>query len=282
MNRKPQAVIWALPAILFAITGFQSLSAQLRSLNNYPWAGYFAGHSDKSYRFGLLASGEIRLTVIDAKKEPLNAKLIIPIVVTIEETLPDGKTLVKKIQPDSMQSAQAASDRFDKVVVSGKVTGDTAFELMLEQNRGMILIGGRVLDPGSSKNPLRLVVRAAFSSPYPFSKEIPNEKAAEIFKKKIKGDGIALKLTDKQARTFAISQDIDAASAEVNGPGIAEAKIKICSYDGKKFVFLASPNSAMTLEHKPSQPLSKGFSLVWHTDPAKDPEGKARLAIDVR
>jgi hypothetical protein len=270
------------PAFLLAATVLQPVSSQLPSLGEHPWSGYFVGHTSRNYRFGLLASGEIYLTVIDAKKEPLHPKLVIPVVVAVEETLPNDKTAIRRIQPDSMQSALAATDHLEKVVVSGKFAGDATFELILEQSRGMILIGGRLLDTGRSKNPLRLVVRAAFPSPYPFSKEIPNEKAAEIFRKKLKGDGIALTWTDKQTRTFAIDQDIDAASSEVNGPGIAEAEIKICSYDGRKIVFLASPNSGMTLENKPGHPLSKGFSLVWHPDTVKDPEGRARLAIDVR
>ena len=271
-----------LPVIFIAFNGLQSAFGELPSLGKPPWTGYFVVYSSKIYQFGIYASGEIRLSAMAANNEPVMEKLVVPILVAIEETLPDGKVEIRKVQPGSLQSGQAASDRLEKAIITGKVAGDATFECTVEQSRGTILIGGRVLDPGTLKNPLRLVVRAAFSSPYPYLKDNQNEKAAEVFKKKTKADGITFKRLDRKTDKLTVDQNVDAASAEVNGPGIAEAEVKICSYDSRKFVFVASANSAITLENQAGQPLNKGFSIKWRPDSAKDPESRARLAIEVR
>ena len=271
-----------IPVILFTCSGLQPGSAELPALGNPPWTGYFVVYSSKIYQFGIYASGEFRLSAMAANNEPVMEKLVVPIVVAIEETLPDGKVEIRKVQPGSLQSAQAATERLGKAIITGKVAGDATFECTVEQSRGTILIGGRVLESGTLKNPLRLVIRAAFSSPYPYLKDNQNEKAAEAFKKKTKADGIAFKRLDRKADKLPVDQNVDAASPEVNGPGISEAEVRICSYDDRKFVFVASSNSAITLENQAGQPLSKGFSIKWHPDPAKDPAGSARIAIDVR
>ena len=57
---------------------------------------------------------------------------------------------------------------------------------------------------------------------------------------------------------------VEAASKELNGPGIAAAEIEIAAYKGKKFLFIASENSAMTLWNSKVEPLHEGFTINWH------------------
>ena len=163
-----------------------------------------------------------------------------------------------------------------------KSKGDAAFEITIEQKRGTILVGGRVLDPGSLTNSPRVALRADYIAPYPYAKEDQDEVTGKAFQKKIKGDNITLKRTDKKVVKLAMNEEVDAKSEAVTGSGIAEATIDICSYDGRKFTFMAAPNSAISLSNKQPQPLRKGFSIHWKPDPAKDPDGKSRLAILVR
>jgi hypothetical protein len=47
-------------------------------------------------------------------------------------------------------------------------------------------------------------------------------------------------------------------------------------------VFTAGTGSAMDLWNAKEQPLHEGFSINWKADPAKDKDGKARLAIEVK
>ncbi|RPJ34997.1 MAG: hypothetical protein EHM17_04515 [Verrucomicrobiaceae bacterium] len=48
--------------------------------------------------------------------------------------------------------------KFEQVKFRAKVKGGATFEVMVEQNRGNILIGGRVVDPGPLTGKLRFVL----------------------------------------------------------------------------------------------------------------------------
>jgi hypothetical protein len=69
---------------------------------------------------------------------------------------------------------------------------------------------------------------------------------------------------------------------EVNGTGISSAEVEISDYQNRKIEFLAAPNSSLTLAYTAPVPLHNGFYLQWSADPAKDPEGKAKLAISIK
>jgi hypothetical protein len=281
------------------ITGFPGLpkaDAELPILEEQPWLGYFAVFANKRYSIGVLPQGTIEITPMNDKSEPVGKQLVINIDAGIEEVLPDDKTVMKQIKLETLESDDAATDKLEKTTIRGKVTGDADFELNLEQVRGVIFIGGRVLNPGTlTKNPLRFVVRAKFPNAYPNQNEQPGapedskrlkEKKAEssgkAFLKKLKDDSLDLKWTDGKRVKQDFEKVVDGASPELNGPGIASAEVEISSYKGKRVVFTAAPNSAMNMRNAKPAPLHTGFTLIWTADVAKDPEGKARLAVEVR
>jgi hypothetical protein len=197
------------------------------------------------------------------------------------ETLPGGKTSMKDLQVDSFETTDAATEKLGKVTYRGKVTGGAAFEATIEQQRGFILIGGRVTDPGTLKNPLQFVVRVKFTSMYQKEKT-ETKKEISAFEKKTKGDEIKLKWTDGTRHKESLTNPVDATSPEINGPGISELELEAGAFEARKFVFTASPNSSITLSNSELGPLHKGFEIIWTADTAKDPEGKARFAIDVK
>ena len=270
-------------SLLFAFTGIQSLPAQLGTLNEPPWLGYFAAYSNRDYQIGISTFGKIRLSAIDSKGKPLSNKLDVAISVAIEETLPDGRIVVKEIKTESLESEQKPTDEFQKTIITGKVTGDAPFELIMEQDRGIVSLGGRLVGPGSLTNPLRFTIRVNFTEPYPFEDvDMTDKKEAKDFEKKIKADRIDLKWTDQKRVKLGLEDPVDAKSAEFNGPGIAVAEIEIGSYKGHKFIIAASDHSTMTIANAKPEPLYKGFFLSWVPDSAKDPEMKARLRIQVK
>jgi hypothetical protein len=279
-SRRSSAALLA--PLLLAASGLLPAAAELPTLDKAPWINYFAAYSSRTFRIGISTKGLIELSVMKDKDVPVIDKLVIPIAITVQESLPDGRVIERKLDPESLTSKQDATNELGKVVIKGKVTGDAAFEATLEQSRGSILIGGRITDPAGSANPLKFTLSAAFSAPYPYVKEDQDEVTGKEFQKKIKGDRISLIWTDKKAQKLALNEEIDATSPAVNGPGIAGVEIDIISYAGKKLNFAASTNSAITMKNARPQPLRKGFSLHWTADPAKDPDGKARLAITVK
>lgn len=281
------------------IAGFSSLpkaGAELPSLDQQPWIGYYAAFASKRFNFGVTSQGNIALSLMNQKGEPAGEKLAINFDAGIEEILPDGKVVMKQFQLDSLETDQAATNKLEKAVIRGKVTGDAKFELNLEQNRGIIFIGGRVLDPGTlTKNPLRFAVRVRIPNAYPYLENKPEassedggkkdkdiKKAEKAFLKKIKDDSLVLKWTDGTKVKKDYEEAVDATSKDLNGPGIASAEITASSYHENRLVFTAAPNSAMTLRNPKPAPLHEGYVIMWAADTAKDPGGLARLAIEVK
>jgi hypothetical protein len=256
-------------------------NAQLPALNDAPWLGYNAVFANKRFQFGVTSLGKISLTPIGDKGAPVSHTLAIDLEIGIEESLPTGKVVVKKVQPGTLSSSQPATDKLEKTMITGKTTGDAAFELHIEQDRGMIAMGGRLVDPGTLKNPLRFTIHAKFPTAYPYDK--PKDlKEEKTFEKKIEDDRIDLKWTDGKRIKQNLVDSVTASSPEINGPGIEAAQIEMAAYKGKKFVFMASPGSSMNLASENTGPLHKGFAIVWVPDPAKDKDGKARLSFEVK
>jgi hypothetical protein len=285
MKNKTHTTILA-AALISGFTGLPKAGAELPSLEKQPWIGFYAAYANKRFNFSVTPQGNIELAPMNKKGTPVGKKLAITIDAGIEETLPDGKAVMKQIQVDTLESEQAATENLEKISIRGKVTGDAQFELNLEQTRGIIFIGGRVLDSGTlTKNPIRFAVRVRIPNGYPDSSDAkakPVDKSGKAFLKKIADDSLTVKWTDGKRVKQDFEKAVDATSKDLNGPGIASAEVEISSYHGNRLIFTASPNSAITLRNAQPAPLHEGFVISWLADASKDPDGKARLAIEVK
>jgi hypothetical protein len=283
---KPKSAATALAVIAFAAAGVLPAFAQLPSLDKQPWFGYFAAFSNAKFRFGVTSHGKIILTPMLGRDKPVGHKMELSIDIAIEELTPGGKTITRKIKPETLASAQPATDKLQKTTITGKVTGDASFEVTIEQQRDVISIGGRLLDPGTlKKNPLRFAIHCEFPDAYYSAKTNARKdaaKAAKAFEKTIDDDRIQLMLTDKKRKKLKLDEKIGPINPEINGPGIAEAEVEISSYKGRKFVLTSAPETPIKLWNAHARPLHQGFSFVWTPDPVKDKEGKARMSIEVK
>lgn len=256
-------------------------SAQLPSLNDAPWLGYFIGFENKRYKLGISSVGKTILTPMNDRGTPVGHQLAINIEMGILETLPDGKTVLRQIKPETLESSDPATEDLEKAVIRGKVTGDASFETIIEQDRGVISIGGRVLEPGTLKNPLTFAIRFKMPSAYPYDK-VADKNDEKAFQKKIEDDRLDIKWTDGKRTKQTFEKEVDASSKEINGPGIAAAQMEISSYKGKRIILAASENSSLTLWNSKPAPLHTGFTFTWQPDPAKDKEAKSRFTIEVK
>jgi hypothetical protein len=270
-----------LVALILSAAAILPAAAQLPSLGEQPWLGYYAVFINPRYQFTITADGAVSLIPMGDKREPVGANLAVPIKIAVEELLPDGKTSIKGIQVDSLQSAQPATEKLSKAVITGKVAGAAAFEVTIEQIRGTIFIGGHVTDPGTIKNPLHFAVYAGIPSLYPNTKTT-NKKEELAFQKKVSSDHITIKGVDGKSKKVSFDKKVDASSAEISGTGIAAVEMEASVYARKKFQFVASPNSALTLKNELAGPLHSGFTIRWEADKAKDPTNKARFACEVK
>jgi hypothetical protein len=294
-TNSPQNLIAAV--LLAGFCGMPAASAQLPSLDDPPWIGYFAVHSNKRFEIGLSSRGKIVLVPLDGDGKQFSMEYYLDIDIGIEEIMPDGRVIMKQIKTDSLESDQPATLQLEKTTVRGKVTGDARFELNIEQNRGIILIGGRIVDPGGlTQNPLRFVVRTRIPDTYDDGRKLlaasgksgdrkkdrETEKDKKAFIRKLKDDTLELNWTDGRRVKWNFAESPDAASSGIQGPGITSATVAMRTYADRRFIFTASPDSSLSVHPKENAPLVAGFSIHWTADPAKAADGTAKLAIEVR
>ncbi|MEO5715115.1 MAG: hypothetical protein ABIT37_16675 [Luteolibacter sp.] len=274
--------------LLAGVSGADSARAELPSLDDRKWVGCFLAHESKQYQFSVTTQGRGKIEVIGQKGDPVSSKLAVSVDFQIQETLPDGKVVAKSVKPETLESTQAATTKLNNIVIRGKVAGDAGFEACVSEEKGAVSVGGKLLEQGTLKNPLRFVIRVNFPDAYASAKEKkadPKEdakKAARAFEQRIEKDRLQLKWTDGKSHKQDLAANVEAGSKEINGPGIAALSLEFSSYQEKKFILLASENSSMTLSNASSKPLNTGFAVIWAADPGKDPEGKARLSIEAK
>lgn len=257
-------------------------SAELPSLENSKvWAVfYYTGVQTKGADFGLDTAGKIDLIPIGKNRERMTSQNFIPVLYVIEDTKADGKKVQIKLDPDSMTSASPATDKPTTVLIKGKTAeGDASYELNFEPSRGNLLLGGRIVEKGSLVNP-RLIITATLPKEVNKKADNTDEKAYE---KKVEKDQLEIKLLDGKKQKVEGLETADLASAEFAGTGLSQVEFFIDSIGGREFSFIASPNSKLIATNKgSSSPFWEGLALTWEADTAKDPQGKARLAISVK
>jgi hypothetical protein len=267
-------------AVVAAVSGLLPVSAELPFLNEKPWLGYFVGFESKDYRFGVTNKGRASIVPFDKNGKPVGSNLSPAVDFLVQEVWADGSTVTKKIDLGSLTTEDSPNDDLEKSAFRGKTSGGASFEAVIEENRGVISLGGRLLDPGKLKQPVRFVIRVKFGSFYKVDND--DRKAQRTALKRISDDRLNLKWTDGKRVKVKFVDPMDATSKEINGPGVCAIRLETDAHRGKRFEFTASENSVMQLGNTRDTPLYQGFYIDWIWDPAKDPEGKARLSFEVK
>lgn len=251
------------------------LADLLPTTGKQPWVAYYAGYQRKDFHFTINTEGTGELLVYDAKGKPITARNAIKFLVVIEETTADGKVVQKPAVRDAWEAVTPAAIDPAKVTLRGTSSGESRFEVNFEFDGDEIRAGGKLLDKGKLKNP-RFVLRVAVPNVYSYDKD-----PAKL-DKKAEEDRIDLVWTDGKKVKLGSRKAMDAESAEVSGPGVAEARVEMAGLPGHKFEFEAGAAASFQLWNKEAGPLSEGFSLLWKPDAAQDPEGKGRLVLKVK
>jgi len=286
--KTPRMLSGCWVSLVLLAAGIAPAAAELATLDQTEYLGYFAVFANARYQFKVASDGKIALWPIGEKREPVALALSVPIQIAVEELMPDGKIAVKQIQSASLESVQPPTLKLEKIVITGKVAGDATFEVDIEQSRGTIFMGGRVTNPGTLKNTLRFAIYAKMPSLYTRSANAKtmNKKDESALQKKIAGDHVTLKGIDGKHRKEPFDKRVDASSPEISGAGLISADVETAAYvtkgPSKKFQFVAGPNSMLTLKNEQGGPLHEGFTIRWEADKAKDPDGKARFAFEVK
>ncbi len=264
--------------------GMFPLAAQLPMLSDKEMLGYFLAADSKSFEFRIGADGKTSIKVLDSKGNPVNSKLAIPVTFSIEETLPGGKTISRQFSPESLETTFPATMKPKDVTFRGKATGDIGFEVFVTEERGAITLGGHLLNPAELKNPTRFGIEVRIPNAVPEAKPDSegDKKAAKEREDAVKDDKVQLMWTDGKKARIAGDEAVEGSSKEVSGPGISAAVVQFAAFKDRKIQVTAGPNSSMMLRNPSKRRLVEGFDLFWSADPAKDPQGKARLTIEIR
>lgn len=261
--------------------GLAPASAQLPSLNTKEGLGHFVYVETKDSVFGITAQGKASIKPI-GKKGPVGTSLTIPVEFTVEETYADGKIVTRTIAPESLASAQPATDKPVNVSFHGKVKGEAGFEVFVNEAHGEISLGGKIVDATAAKNPVKFSIRFQFPDVYSYDKDGGDRQAQKKFEGKTDDDRMQVTWSDGKRVKVSTTDKVDATSKEINGPGISELEVQFSTYLDHKFHFTASPNSVISLVNTPNEALHRGFTLIWTADVAKDPESKARINFSVK
>lgn len=238
--------------------------------------------------FGIDSFGEMLLQAVDSGT-PVPQKYSVKISPRILETAPSGKITTKMVITDSLETSDAATDNLRKTTYRGKVTGGASFEVTVEQERDIIYVSGRLLDPGTIKNPLQMAISARIPALHPGElkalgglSDREKKREEKALADKLKGDRATLKWTDGKSLRLATSEGTDVTNEKLSGPGIASLELESTVFRKRKLMINASPGTMMTARKPEAADLLKGFELQWVVDAAKDPDGKARLALQFR
>ena len=243
--------------------------ADLPMMKERPWLGYFLGYKDNSVRFGISSKGATLFEPLKSDGTPIAVTNPIKMNFDIIETLPDGKTVRKMVDPDAFTSDSPASlDPEKPVTIRGKVTGDATFEVTVSEDRGAISLTGRILDKGTLKNPLHLAISIDFL-PYKYSNSGDAEKQKKAFEAKAKRDEIRLVLPDREKAKLEFLDTMN--PAEKAKDGFTAAEIRTEGYGGYNCELTASPKSILRFEDKGERQLYNGFSIQWTVKEGADP-----------
>ncbi len=271
-------------AIVAAITGLGSAAAELPSLmGENRWLGYFVGFENRRCSLSISAKkGQIELRPIGKNGKTSARKVFVAFDLQVLETMPDGTMKSLKLIPASLESDQKETHDPKGITVRGKVKGDASFEFTLNEERGKFTFGGRVVDAGSITNPVRFSIRVKIQNAYPQEKKDSDKQRHKAFESKIKGDRVQLVQADGKRLRPDTSELIKAGPDGLNGAFVTAAQVEFSSWLDNRLQLVATGGSTMQLEVSEVNPLWKGFSLVWSTDPKKDTQSKQMLEIEMR
>lgn len=259
-----------------------SAAAELPILLGDEWVGCFAVHEGRKYDFSMLAQGPMELSPKRRGRESVAEMNRIGIRFGIEEVMPDGKVVMKAIEKRSLSSEQDATRKLSRLVVRGKSTGDAVFELVIEQSRDVVSLGGRVVDPGAlNGRELRFAIRLSIPNVYR-RVELDGKQDEREFARLTQRDYLELTRMDRSRVRLTHGDDETLDAEKVNGSGIEQVEMRLSYYDGRRFHFAASKGSCIEVAAaRGLKPWYEGMTLHWRPDAKKDPGGNSRLRLSV-
>lgn len=267
---------WLVFGLVPAGRGAEAIGS-LPALDFKPWQGYFIGYEQRAFRFGIGCDGKGELTPHNPKGEPVSFMKAFGLTFTVEETMPDGRVVARQIDTSSLETKDEATTKPGKVSFRGRVTGGTTFEVKLEFDGNRVAVGGRILERGKSTNPQRFAIRISMRDAYRHDKDTGRQ-----FERKVRGDELRFESLDGRRGRIRMFEKLDLAK-EFGSEGLRWLRFEMASYAGRRFDLSSTPGGVLEVATAPTAgELIRGMVITWRHSPEQDPEGEARLVIEVR
>jgi hypothetical protein len=253
----------------------QPLLAQLPIWDTKPWLGFFAGHDRNKFAMGIKSDGSIELEIKDKKGQRMGFSKGIIILPTVMAEGEKGWAPLNRVRT-TMSTTDKPTDQPKKLTYRGKVTGDAEYEVVVEFDRDKISFGGKIIDKGATKKPIKFQIRCRFQQPY-------KGASPESAKKSTAKDTIKYLRMDKKKGQCGIFESIDFSKDETFGP-LSFLEVDMKNYMNYGLSFRSEGQLPLILENpnKTPAPPMDGFAIIFEHDPAKDPKGYARMVFEIK
>jgi hypothetical protein len=267
--------------LALALLGSAACPAQLDALDQEPWYSFHTVYSDNRSAIGVTREGTIRILPATRREETIHPNLGLTISIVIEDKLANGREIRRTIRRESLKASTPPTAEPTKLTITGETSAAARFELNLEQSDDEVLVKARLTDRGKLVSPdARFFLLVTVPSLYPWNSS--GEKESRNFERKVADDRVDLVRSDGKKVRVKGGKGIDLESADASGPGLAGISMEFAAHRGRKILLKAAEGSTLHGSNPANSPLHEGFELRWAPDPAKDPEGKATLGIEVR
>ncbi|WP_435894500.1 hypothetical protein [Oceaniferula spumae] len=263
---KPKAVV-VVSSLLTAGTILfpHQLHAQLPSMSEPPWTGFFSGYQQRDYEFGINNEGVMELYLMTKKKERVGHTRTIKIYPQVLIENDQGKRFYRSLNEDEGFATEIKpSLEHKEVKFTGETKGGVKLEINVKYDRSEIILDGKVLDKGDIKDPkvyfsYKVKVPAMYTSTY---------KDEDKAKSRMRKDKVRfIRAKDGKRVTLKSYEEVDVLAEENAKDGVRELEVDMDGQEGKKLIFGSlDEKSTLIFTNRPADKKGKlweGYEVLW-------------------
>lgn len=251
-----------LSALFLTLLSPLPLRADLGTMSEKPWLGYFVGWEGKKYDTGIGSDGEFLIITKKGRDRILHKE--IKITYLVEEEV-NGKWVRRTFTKDGLNSeSETAVDPEEPVKLQIIVTGDTKVEFIHVMGNDLITVKANLIEK-KTENKIRLGLEIDF----PSSRAELEGKDERDIKKMYRSDEIeAVRKVDGEKVDAKMYESVDFTSDEFLKEGATEIEIKSDELTaGESFVAKLGNEKIGVIQLEAPEKLYTGnFKVLWYPD----------------
>ncbi|MEM9079688.1 MAG: hypothetical protein AAGC74_03245 [Verrucomicrobiota bacterium] len=251
------------------------------TLSEKPWLGFWVGHEDKKYDFGIGGGG---VGEVHFKKDSrdgiarISFQYLIKVQYFVEEEL-KGKWVRRQMVDDGFETEQEASDEVESFEFVSTFTGDTKAKFGHVIGRKDIRMTA-ALGESPSKNPLRVGIEFTIPNLYRYVKF--DEMSEREAKKKLKGDEIRVQWLKGKKAKYDLSDEVNLSDESLAGEGAAAFSLESRQIAGSEFLLSLGKPKTGRIVFKQAKSLHEGLKVIWYPEPELAEKEGTELVLAVK